>query len=163
MGYSYDSLGRLACDGCGKTGGVRRRPCPYKVRDECGHTLNYCPASAYCAECHAARKATRHADCKAGAARSQAEYDARRAVLDAGEHVLSSAVGDWADGVPEGYCRVTFRGRGGQSSVYLIPTAEYDNRGAIVGPIMPRHFPEAQRYEDTSRDVQTYPSQRRND
>lgn len=40
MGYCY-CAGKLVCDGCGKTGGVVKRKCPF----------GYCPPPALCKGC----------------------------------------------------------------------------------------------------------------
>lgn len=147
MGYSYTS-GRLCCDACGQSGGVRKRTCPYTVTDERGQTLPYCYPSALCAKCYAERKARLHgAECKAGAAASQARYDEKREALNAGKHLLSSAISGIA-GVPAGFCRVTFRGQFGAESVYLIPDAEYDARETFASAaVTPDLFPNSQRLD----------------
>lgn len=112
MGYSYDMAGRLACDSCGRTGGVRKRTCPHKVTDETGHALPYCYPAALCGECY--RKhggaAALHKDCAAGAAASQARYDKLRERLAAGEAQIMCAWGDWHETVPSGLVGVCFMG-----------------------------------------------------
>lgn len=42
MGYLTDKSGRLVCDRCAKTGGVRKRKCPF----------GYCPPPAFCGDCY---------------------------------------------------------------------------------------------------------------
>ena len=52
MGYTYTRVnGRyiLDCDACGRTGNVRRRPCPVKAASG----LPWCPAVALCDGCYA--------------------------------------------------------------------------------------------------------------
>lgn len=132
MGYCYDWKNRLCCDSCGASGGVRKRKCPRKVltdshRSATRHELNYCYPAALCATCYQGEKATLHANCAEGAAKSQAEYDAKQARLDAGEHLLISGRGDWAEGVPAGYCEATFAADHYADQVELIvPSALYE-------------------------------------
>lgn len=82
MGYSY-MRGRLVCDHCGRTGGVRKRRCP----------ANWCPPPAYCSDCYALRKgdlAMYHVrnDCAGKSRAFQEEMAARgRAVVTNGETV----------------------------------------------------------------------------
>lgn len=88
MGYCY-SGNKLVCDGCGGTGGVRKRTCPCKVtfrnRDGSTGSLPYCSPPALCSGClkRLGGSAKIHAECAEGAARSQKEHDerARRALL----------------------------------------------------------------------------------
>ncbi|MFI7608469.1 hypothetical protein ACIBTV_25415 [Micromonospora sp. NPDC049366] len=141
MGYSYGRTpaGRqgLACDKCGKVGGVRKRKCPYTVTgdnsrspDGKRHALPYCPAPAVCPECWTKLKPTAHAECKEGAARRQAEEDAKQARLDSGDLIVLSAVGDWHEGVPTGMVRVTFGGPAWSGHRdFLMPKDVYKNDG----------------------------------
>ena len=111
MGYCYDSRGRLACDSCGNSGGVRKRTCPHKVTSS-NHrwpngqrgAISYCYPSALCDDCFKNHGGNRkvHANCKAGAAARQAEYDAEQARLDRGDHLVVSRYGSWHEAVPEG-------------------------------------------------------------
>jgi hypothetical protein len=115
MGYSYDWNNRLCCDSCGQSGGVRKRKCTQKVltdshRSETRFSINYCYPSALCSTCYQGCKTTLHDGCKEGAAKSQAQYDATQARLEAGEHLLISGRGSWAEDVPEGFVGATFAG-----------------------------------------------------
>lgn len=128
MGYSYgqNERGRwvLSCDNCGNVGGVRKRTCPYKVlgdslRTTTGqrYSMPYCYPAALCSACYATHKTTLHENCAAGAAESQAGYDAIEAGLDAGRKYVMSAVGDWHEDCPPGKTLVTFKGRDGEVTV----------------------------------------------
>lgn len=137
MGYGYGrtASGRwaLACDSCGKTGGVRKRTCPHKVltdslRSSRRHSIPYCYPSALCAGCYATHKATLHEGCAEGAARSTAQADAIEAGLDAGDLFVVSACGDWQKGVPLGMTAALFAGRSGKRE-YLMPADLYDPSG----------------------------------
>ena len=46
MGYCYDHDGRLCCDICSRSGGVRRHKCPF----------GWCPPIAVCPECRSEHK-----------------------------------------------------------------------------------------------------------
>lgn len=160
MGYSYGRTARggqgLACDGCGKVGGVRKRTCPHSVlwdslRDSSGqrHPVSYCYPPALCSDCFKARGggAKVHADCKAAAAAQTAKHDAIEAALDAGELFVVSAEGSrrgkYGNDVPEGQVLVTFVGRGYQpQQQYLIPDASYD-AARIDGKQKLSEYPEA--------------------
>ena len=128
MGYSYDAMGRLACDYCGKTGGVRKRACPRKVTTEDGYTSHYCTPPAMCGECYSKVGGSKviHANCAEGAARSQARYDDIRARLKAGEAQVRSAYGDWHVSVPSGLVGVCFADADSIKSYVLVPKADYD-------------------------------------
>lgn len=67
-----------------------------------------------------------HATCAEGAAYYQAKADAEEAALQAGDLLVTSAQGDRAPGVPEGYAKVTFHGKDGAESVVLIPRESYN-------------------------------------
>lgn len=135
MGYGYDTRGRLACDGCGTTGGVRKRRCPYKVltdslRSPRRFEVDYSPAPALCSECykkHGGLRGVHGEACREGAAASQAEYDKVEAALDAGESFVIAAYGSWAEDVPKGQVKVLFKGRAGESSL-LMPEDLYEQR-----------------------------------
>lgn len=138
MGYCFGQNERgnwvLACDGCGRVGGVRKRTCPHKVLGDSLRTPNgtryemrYCSPPAYCGACYKARGGLRgvHGDsCRDGAAQSQAEYDAVEADLDKGELFVVSA-----STVAPGLVEVTFWGRGCKPEVKRqMPASEYDFR-----------------------------------
>lgn len=140
MGYCYGRNERgnmvLACDGCSNVGGVRKRTCPYKVRDDASRStvpgtryeMRYCYPPALCAVCYAKRGGQNgvHANCAAGAARSQAEYDTSYARLVAGEYKVMSAFGSWHDAVPAGKTGVIFRNLDGDERTYLVDADEYE-------------------------------------
>lgn len=134
MGYCYDSHNRLCCDGCGRSGGVRRRTCPHTVlgdslRSPGGHRprMPFCYPPALCADCYRSRGGQRgvHGNsCKDGAASSQAAYDKIEAELDAGELFVVSA-----STVSPGLVEVTFWGRGCKPEVKRqMPAEAYDFR-----------------------------------
>ena len=111
MGFSYrlnHVTGRrvLACDGC-PTGHARKRPCP----------AGWCPSSAYCAACWAAKKgavAASHAGCKAASDAYAAKEAARAALVAAGAFVRCSA-----RTAPDGSVHVLFRGASGMAGATM--------------------------------------------
>lgn len=130
MGYSYDMNNRLCCDGCSRSGGVRKRKCPHMVLTDSSRgpriEIHYCYPPALCDDCYRSRGGLRgvHGQhCADGAAASQAEYDADQAKLDAGDLMVLAAWGDWQDKVPEGMVGVKF-GAYGQTSAYRLAWAE---------------------------------------
>ena len=126
MGYSYSVPGnRLCCDSCGHDGGVRKRTCPEKIHYADGGALPYCYPSALCPSCYAKHKATLHADCKAGAAKRNAEEVARGARLAGGDFEVRTGYGAWHKAVPVGSVGVRFVGTGGREEFRLLPEAEY--------------------------------------
>lgn len=150
MGHSYDKQGRLCCDGCGNSGGVRARKCRYLISRD-GYKLPYCYPPDLCAACFKKHGGTRgiHGDkCKEGAARMQAQEDARQARLQAGEWEVRSAFGSggalisgWPE-VPEDYTGVVFRNAKGEEVNALVPRDSYN-------PGTKRYlsdYPEAQRW-----------------
>lgn len=151
MGYSYGlnpSTGRmaLACDACPAVGGVRKRQCTHRVTDEYGRALPYCPAPALCDACYRARRATLHDACAEPARRSQAEYDARRARIEAGDLPIRAAWGDWSKDVPAGWTLVLFGLALPDAPEHwrLVPAAEYrgagflsDHPGAVETEVRP--------------------------
>ncbi len=94
MGYCFDYRGRLACDGCGIAGGVRKRKCAYKVAYP-GYSIAYCSPPALCSPCYKKYGGLRgiHGDaCRDGAAASQAEIAADEARSAVGDLRLRSAL-----------------------------------------------------------------------
>jgi hypothetical protein len=137
MGYGYDMRGRLACDGCGVTGGVRKRTCPYTVLGDSRHgarqRLRWCPPPAYCSACYQQRGGLRgvHAKCEAGAAQDQADADAIEAGLDAGGSYVAAAWGKaprGRAGLPAGLVGVLFRTRAQAETYVLVPEADYNGQ-----------------------------------
>lgn len=137
MGYSYSDRGLLACDQCWAVGGVRRRKCRFTVTSDTSRgprsPLPYCQPPALCQACYKAAGGARgvHPDetCGSGARASQAKYDAIQARLDAGEEMVLSASGDWAEWVPEGHVGVLTSMR----NTYLVDAGEYrSDRGGFI-------------------------------
>lgn len=137
MGYCYDSQGRLSCDRCDDAVG-RKRTCTAKVlgsshrtMDHKRHSLPYCPAPALCDKCFAIEGGSKaiHARCQKPAAVSQAREDAEQLIMDAGGHLLASASGDWAEGVPPEHCRVTFTNNSGEEKQVIMLASKYNQRG----------------------------------
>ena len=98
----------------GKSGGVRKRKCPYKVL---GHSLNgprqwlpYCRPLALCGACYTAMGGQTgvHRECRAAAAASQAAGDEIERQLDDGESLSIEAFGDWEPTVPKGMVGLKF-------------------------------------------------------
>jgi hypothetical protein len=133
MGYRYDDAGHLCCDRCGKSGGVRKRKCPYKVLR---HSLNgprrwlpYCHPLALCGACYAAMGGQTgvHRECRAAAAARQAADDEIERQLDAGESLSVEAFGDWEPLVPKGMVGLKFVSRAGVF-FRLMTAAGYPNQ-----------------------------------
>lgn len=137
MGYSTDMRGRLCCDNCGTSGGVRKRTCPHKVTSDslrgARSALPYCYPPAVCAPCFTKLGGNRqlHARCKEGAAESQRQYDEIEAQLEAGESLSTTAWGDWHEKVPEGMVGLVFHGRAGKE-YRVIAKADYPGRSVAL-------------------------------
>lgn len=119
MGYCFDPRGRIVCDSCGVSGGVRKRRCAYKVDG-----LPYCPAPALCGPCYSKHGGLRgvHGErCREGAAESQARSDADKAREAAGDRKVRSAYGSWHEDVPKGKVGVYY----GDDTYVLVDEAEY--------------------------------------
>jgi len=95
MGWTFERnyrTGRmmLCCDDCGKSGGVRKFPCPF----------GWCQAYAFCPECAkkhkpksaAYRERHRAAGCEKAAKRSQYEHELRESLMASGKWVRKAAV-----------------------------------------------------------------------
>lgn len=101
MGFCFDDRGRLCCDACPTSGGVRKMKCPW----------GYCYPVALCAECRKkhkdklGKKFHREQGCEQKHFVAVRENAERKAKLDAGKLILASAVG-LHDG--SGIVRVTF-------------------------------------------------------
>ena len=135
MGRSYDSSGRLACDGCGKAEGTtRRRTCPARVVYPSGASLPYCAAPDLCPDCVVKHRDRLHVGCREAAAKRTAEERARGARLEAGEMLLRSCWGDWHERVPAGWVGACFVGKGDAVAYWLVPAKVYDRRGRDDSP-----------------------------
>lgn len=113
MGYTYEN-GRLCCDNCGKSGGVRRRKCTY----------GWCPPPAVCPDCWKGgvrdKERRFHEErCKAPAAAYAAKERERQKLLVAGHYLRASACST-SDGV-----LVTFRNCDGDEREYLMHRDTY--------------------------------------
>jgi hypothetical protein len=136
MGYSYSYSNRLCCDGCGVDRGVRKRKCPHKVVDYQDNgqpyaAVSYCPAPALCSDCYKKHGGLRglHGDsCKQGAANSQAQADAKRDAIAAGEMFVKAAWGQWHDSVPMDKVGLLYAGKEGEVYI-LVPKDRYDLPG----------------------------------
>jgi hypothetical protein len=136
MGYSYGRTKSgsmaLACDNCGNVGGVRKRPCRYKVTMNGRAPLPYGPAPAVCADCFKRLGGTRglHGeDCRKGAEWAQAKDDAEVARLKAGDYIVRSAAGSWHKDVPAGQVLVMFEASDGTVLNKFMPAETYRNGG----------------------------------
>lgn len=125
MGYSYgrSESGRLvlACDGCGKLGGVRKRTCPHKVYYAEGGSSPYCPAPALCTPCYHVHKGAMHRECAEGAAKATAREVERKRRLEAGEAELRTCWGSWHETVPAGFVGARYLALGGKETYVLLP------------------------------------------
>jgi hypothetical protein len=138
MGYSYGRTrtGRhgLACDKCGTVGNVRKRACRFRVSDEGGITLPWCPAPALCNPCFTqlGGSAGLHGDaCRDGAAVAQADYDRTAERLAAGDKHVRVAYGDWHAQVPTGSVLVGFTGSDRVMVYRLMPKGAYKGCGFL--------------------------------
>lgn len=136
MGYSYGRTASgsyaLACDSCGNIGGVRKRPCRFKVTHHGRAPIPYCPAPAVCSDCFARLGGTRgiHGDdCRGGAAAMQAKDDAEVARLAAGDMIVRSAAGSWHKDVPAGMVLVMFEAADRTVLNKFLPADVYRNGG----------------------------------
>lgn len=140
MGFCYDIRGRMCCDRCGLSGGVRKRTCKYKVLSDSLYgprqSLPYCPPPALCSACYRALGGIRiHDGCKEPAAASQADADAIEAVLDSGDLLSTTAFGDWHNEVPAGMVGLRFTGRTQHSVWRLARSEDYPNRRVALSEI----------------------------
>ncbi len=148
MGYCYDNRGRLACDNCSATRGVKKNICPETVLTDSLRTtrpglrleIPYCYPPALCARCEEKLADTIHAPCKEHAAASQATSDAVEALLEDGAYLRTAAWGDWHAHVPEGRVGVSFRNLRGQAAYYHVDPTEYR---AFTQIARPQDYPSA--------------------
>ncbi len=146
MGYSY-SGNRLCCDNCGRTGGVRKRTCPHKVRNDSfrsvavgvRHEVPYCQPPALCSACYAGLKATLHEPCKEGARLAQEKADRTEALLESGAFLRAAAWGDWHAKVPAGRVGVLFVNRAKEERCYHVDKEEY-RAGGVGTPTTPDDY-----------------------
>lgn len=130
MGYITDERGRLACDACGNTGGVRRHKCP----------VGWCGPDALCAPCFAGFKqtggwATAHAGCPERSAAYKAQHAAEQAEPDLWARSASMA--------PDGTVRVVTHA----GNVVHVAKDRYNGSVRGFGRAWPGYTPEAQAYE----------------
>jgi len=115
MGYSYDQTGRLCCDNCGRSGGVRKIRCPF----------GWCPAPAYCPECRQLMREylTKEYHRKNGCEEQSMEFARRHQeqlkLLQQGQLVRSSALGH------NGRVKVLFAGLTGEKEAYWMSAKTY--------------------------------------
>ena len=122
MGYCYDVDGRLCCDVCSSSGGVRKYRCPF----------GYCPAIAMCPRCRKAHpeyvsKAyhrTRH--CEEHALQMRQERQEKERLLDAGHYIRCSALSH------NGRVKVLFQNKAGNLRAYWMSHRNYEGRGLMV-------------------------------
>ena len=139
MGYSYGQNDRgnwvLACDKCGSVGATRKRACRFKVTDDQGRNpLPWCPAPALCGSCFKEKggSAGIHGDrCREGAAHAQAQADATRARMEAGDKKVFVAYGDWHAQVAAGMVVAGFRGADGVEEYRTMPKDDYKTGGFL--------------------------------
>lgn len=127
MGYSYDLSGRLCCDACPVSNGVRKVHCPF----------GYCPATALCKECRKTHKDKlskahhRERGCEKSHLAFQAEQDAEKAHHAAGTYTLKAAVGLF-DGTGR-VCVTFWLGTGETFRDYIMHEDVYDKRDTFQG------------------------------
>lgn len=150
MGYCHDSHGRLVCDACGSSTGVRKRTCPHRVYYAEGGSLPYCQPAALCAACYATHKATLHVACAEGAAKSNARERERKEKLANGEFEVKAAFGSWHETVPPGCVGVMFANPTLGERHMLVPEADYD-LFRVVRPRYLSDYPRATPWEGPGR------------
>jgi len=123
MGYSYDArTGKLCCDSCGHTGGVRRFQCPF----------NWCPAPALCPDCakqkreRLSKAAHRKAGCEEYSRRHRESCQRHEAALQAGHWVRTAAVTDSTPEQPD-RVKVWFRNANGEERIEFFPAELYQS------------------------------------
>lgn len=135
MGYSYETIsGKLCCDSCGKSGGVRKKNCPF----------GWCPADALCAECRAdasviavtSKAAHRERGCEKAANDMRKREEYAQILLDEGKYLRCSAIGVDDTGV-----LVTFRNKDGDTLEKLVTKDSYRSI-PILAPATPDYFRE---------------------
>jgi hypothetical protein len=115
MGFCYDNRGRLVCDICGAAPAKKYR-CPF----------GYCQATAACEKCRKERAELfgkphhREHGCEANHNRYVAQERKKKELLERGEAVRCSALGNGDDRV-----HVLFRLRGEGTIGFYMATATY--------------------------------------
>ena len=119
MGYCYDVDGRLCCDVCSSSGGVRKHRCPF----------GYCPAIALCPKCKREHpeyltKAyhRERGNCEEYHLRFVRENEARQRILDEGKYLRVSALRH------NGRVKVIFRNKAGQERAFWMAPRNYGSR-----------------------------------
>ena len=131
MGYSYDGQGRLCCDVCGRSGGVRKIRCPF----------GWCPPAALCQECRSkygsrlTRAYHRQMGCEADVAEARQRDAEQQALLDSGNYVRTSALAH------NGRVKVVFRNAAGDRKAYWMAPGTYRSI-PLMQPATPAHFSE---------------------
>ena len=143
MGYSTDWTGRLACDSCGHSGGVRKRRCPYKVDHHDGTApLSYCMAPALCDACYKAEGGLRgvHGErCRENAAKAQEMADAEHARLVAGDAKIRTRWGSWHEMVPAGYVGARYVSADGTETFVLVVESTPDQNAGWLSEVSEPH------------------------
>jgi len=115
MGYCYDADGKLCCDVCGDSGGVRKNRCPF----------GYCQPIALCQKCkrehpeYVSKAYHRENGCEANHLRFQQEEAQRQQLLDSGKLLRCSALRH------NGRVKVIFRGKNGKERAFWMATRTY--------------------------------------
>ena len=132
MGYSYDGQGRLCCDGCGSSGGVRKFRCPF----------GWCQPAALCPECRSnkhrswlTKELHRGMGCETQAKTARQRDAEQQALLDSGNYVRTSALAH------NGRVKVVFRNSASDGKAYWMEPETY-HAIPLMQPATPAHFSE---------------------
>lgn len=116
MGYSYDWRGRLCCDHCGESGGVRKIKCPF----------GWCPPAALCPDCRVKHKDRltkahhRARGCEERANWSRLRDVEEMFILGQGKFIRKSALNHDGRGV-----KVIFRNKDGDRQAFFMSRRTY--------------------------------------
>jgi len=119
MGYSYDASGRLCCDVCDKSGGVRKYRCPF----------GYCPAIALCPTCkethphYISKKAHREQGCEEQSRLFDQHEQEKNQLIASGKFVRCAALKHYIAGIDRD--KVIFRGKDGAEQAYWMSPETY--------------------------------------
>ena len=120
MGYSFDGTGRLCCDICGQSGGVRRNRCPF----------GWCQPIAMCQRCKREHpeyvsKAyhRKHGNCEQNHLRFEREQAEKLRLLKEGKFLRCSALRH------NGRVKVIFRNKDGKERAYWMAPRNYRGLG----------------------------------